>query len=156
MDMLSILENSYSERFHNFIVNIFDVALVHAPMPLPNNLPQIEPNIFLKVDTSVASQLHILEPSFASVFSQFHNYAMKKYFVGPSLHWSPNSHFADSLHSAKIILYLLRSDTLRMYCMYERLWSTPIGEVIYRCSNTPTVRSRITRTTAGPYNRMCR
>ena len=56
---ISVLENADSGGLHNSIVDIFYVALVDDPMPLPHALPQLEPNIFLKVHVSVASQVHI-------------------------------------------------------------------------------------------------
>ena len=52
-DVLSVLESYDSEGFHNIIVNIFDVILEDATMFLPHNLPQIEPNIFLRVDAPI-------------------------------------------------------------------------------------------------------
>ena len=59
VDAFSVLENSDSEGFHNIIVNIFDLALLDSKMPLPRAIPQLEPNIFLKFDVSVALQVHI-------------------------------------------------------------------------------------------------
>ena len=49
MDALGVLENSDSKGFHNIIVNIFDMILEDAPMFLPRDLPQLEPNIFFKL-----------------------------------------------------------------------------------------------------------
>ena len=56
---LVLLENDDPEWVNNVIVDIFDVALVDSTMPLPHALPQLKRNIFLKVDASVASKLHI-------------------------------------------------------------------------------------------------
>ena len=58
-DAISVLENDDSEGFHNVVVNIFDVTLIDYMMPLPHTLPQLKPNIFLKFNASVASQVHI-------------------------------------------------------------------------------------------------
>ena len=58
-DALRVLENAKSEWFHNAILNVFDVVLEDALMTFPHALPQREPNIFIKVDTSVAPQVHI-------------------------------------------------------------------------------------------------
>ena len=57
--VLGILEDSDSEGFQNVTVNIFDMVLEGAPMFLPHALPQLEPNIFLKVDSHVRTQVHI-------------------------------------------------------------------------------------------------
>ena len=54
-DALSVVENADSEWFHNVILNIFDVYLVDAPMPLLYDLIQLKSHLFPKVDTSVAS-----------------------------------------------------------------------------------------------------
>ena len=58
-DALGILENYDSEGFHNIIVNIFDMVLEYAPMFLPHALPQLKPNLFLKVNAPVHYQLII-------------------------------------------------------------------------------------------------
>ena len=55
MDALSVLDNAESEGFQNFILNIFDMALLDSTMPLPHALPQLKPNIFIKVYAYVAS-----------------------------------------------------------------------------------------------------
>ena len=86
----------------------------------------------------------------ASVFSQVHICVMVRSFVSTSIHWSPASPFNDSLHYAKNVLYFLEDAPLSMRCAYTILWSTSIAEVIYRRSNTPTVRQSIMRTTAVP------
>ena len=57
-DVLSVLENSDFEGFHNVIVNIFDVVLVDAMMPLLHSLPQLKLNLIPKVYASIVSQLH--------------------------------------------------------------------------------------------------
>ena len=38
-DALGVLDNADYERFHNVILNIFDVVLEDAPMPFPHDLP---------------------------------------------------------------------------------------------------------------------
>ena len=58
-DALGVLYNDDSGLFQNFNVNIFDVVLEDDLMPFPHALPKLEPNLFLEVDASVASQLHI-------------------------------------------------------------------------------------------------
>ena len=59
LDALIILENEDPERFHNVIVNIFDIVLKGAPMIPPHDLAQIELNIFLKVAAHIRSQVHM-------------------------------------------------------------------------------------------------
>ena len=49
MDALGVQENSDSERFHNIIVNLFDVILEYTPMFIPHAIPHIKPNTFLKL-----------------------------------------------------------------------------------------------------------
>ena len=58
-DALSILENSDSEGFHHIIMNIFDMILEYTPMFLPHALPQLEPNLLLKFDALIHSQISI-------------------------------------------------------------------------------------------------
>ena len=57
--VLGILEDSDSEGFQNVTVNIFDMVLEEALMFLPNYLPQLKANLFLKVESLVCTQLHI-------------------------------------------------------------------------------------------------
>ena len=57
--VLGILEDSDSEGFQNVTVNIFDIVLEEALMFLPNSLPQLKANLFLKVESLVCTQLHI-------------------------------------------------------------------------------------------------
>ena len=57
-DAIIVMDNSDSDWFHNIIMNIFDVVLEDALMLFLYALPQLEPNLFIKVDASVASQLH--------------------------------------------------------------------------------------------------
>ena len=58
-DVLGILEDSDSKGLHNIIVDIFYVVLEDAPMFLPHALPQLEPNILIKVDALIHSQIII-------------------------------------------------------------------------------------------------
>ena len=57
MDALGVQENFGSEAFHNIIVNIFDVILEDSPIFLLYDIPQLEPNHFLKVNSPVRAQL---------------------------------------------------------------------------------------------------
>ena len=54
-DMLVILEYAGSEGFHNVIVNILYMVLKYSLMLLPHALPQIKPNLFIRVDTPFCS-----------------------------------------------------------------------------------------------------
>ena len=58
-DALGVLENYNYEGFQNIIVNIFDVILEYTPMFLPRALPQLETNIFFKVDALIRAQVSI-------------------------------------------------------------------------------------------------
>ena len=59
VDTISELDNSDPGGFHNVIVNIFYVVLEGSLVPLPHVLTQLEPNISIKVNASITSQLHI-------------------------------------------------------------------------------------------------
>ena len=59
-DAINVLYISDPERFHYFIVNIFDVVLVGAPVIPPHALPQLKPNIFLKVTAPIWPQINIV------------------------------------------------------------------------------------------------
>ena len=59
MDMLGLLEKSKSKGLHNIIVNIYDKVLEDALMFLPHALPQLEPNIFIKVYAPFHSRVSI-------------------------------------------------------------------------------------------------
>ena len=91
------------------------------------------------------------EPSIESTLSQSQNCYMATSLVAPRLHWSPYRPFSYSLNSSKTCLYFLGAVHLRMICVYLILLSTSISYVISRCLNTPTVRLRIVRITAGPW-----
>ena len=132
-------------------MNIVDVVLVIDPVLTPHALAQLKPNLFLKVAVPISSQVHISLSVFVSVFAQVHNCSMVTSFVAPSTHWSSASPFFDSLYPAETFLYFLSDVPLRMCYVYPIIWSKSIGDVISRCSNTPTVRSFIARTTASPW-----
>ena len=72
--MISVLNHLKTERFHNFIVNIFDMVLESDPMLPPHAFAQLELNLFLKVASHIRSHVYIsLKPSKVSVLSQVHN-----------------------------------------------------------------------------------
>ena len=55
---LCTLGNTDSEWFHIVIVNISDVVLEDTLMIFAHSRPQLEPNIFIKVDVSIVPQVH--------------------------------------------------------------------------------------------------
>ena len=56
---LRVLENSDPERFHNVIVNIFDMSLEGALMIPQHTLAQLKTRFFLKVAAPIRSQIQI-------------------------------------------------------------------------------------------------
>ena len=59
MDALSVMDNSEMEGFHNITVNLFDVILEYSPMLTPHAVSQVKPNLLLKVNALVQSQIFI-------------------------------------------------------------------------------------------------
>ena len=57
-DALSVLENYDLEKLQNIIVDIFDVVLESDTMLTPHDINQWEPNIFIKVDVLIGSQVY--------------------------------------------------------------------------------------------------
>ena len=56
---LKVADNSDTEWFQNIIANVFQVVLVEASVLPPHALPQLEPNILLKVGTFIKSHVGI-------------------------------------------------------------------------------------------------
>ena len=59
LDVFRITENYDTEGLHNIIVNVFEVVLEYSTALPPHALSQLEPNILLRVDTLVQSQIGI-------------------------------------------------------------------------------------------------
>ena len=72
MDVLSVLENSESERIHNVIVGVFDVVLEVLPVFPPHDIYQLEPQLLIKVVAPLRS---------ADRISQY----IGSFYLGPSL-----------------------------------------------------------------------
>ena len=102
------------------------------------------------MDASISFQVNTPQTVVSIIFHTSPEFTMVTFFVFPIIHWSPSNPFSYSLNYANTILYLLNTVTLRVRCGYTTIWSTSIGELIYRYSNTLNVRSIIAHTTVGP------
>ena len=105
---------------------------------------------FLKLRHLSATKYISPDVSTPYIFAQVYICFMVTYFFKPSIHWSPEILFANSLHSTRTILYFLSTVPLRRRCVNLTLSLTFKVKVIFRCLNTLFVRSCIAHTILGP------
>ena len=112
MDVISVQENYKPKRFHNIIVNVFDLILYYTLILLPRALFQLEPKLLLGVDALVQSQVGIPVIVKTILLS-----SMVRSLILLKVHLSPASSFSDSLHSFRNALYILIYAPLRRLCV---------------------------------------
>ena len=127
------------------------MVLEGATMFPPKSISQIEPWLLLKVVAPLWSSEQILR-SIDNVQlgprpELFHGQILRCY--QNTLIYRYPLHRLLALHQ-NLYIYFFSTGTLRMRSVYLIILSSSILDVIYRCLNTPTVRSRITRITVGP------
>ena len=143
------MDNAYPEGLHNIIVDVFDVVLKYGNLLPPYTLSQLKPSLFLKVGAMFRSSDSFPAVSWPLTFDQVHNFSTITLLFTPRVHWYQANPLANYLHSKRTCKKIC-GGPLRMRLMHLIVRSISNFDIIYRCSNTATVSSRISFTTMGP------
>ena len=106
-------------------------------------LPSSNQNSFLNLAHIFSPVTVFPSESTLCTLAQFQNWSMVNILSALRAHWFPANPLAFSVHANRSCQNFLRAEFLRVLSVYLLLISRSILDVISRCSNNLTVRSRI-------------
>ena len=146
-DALSVLEYANPEGYQDIVINLMKMIMEGAPMISLYAFSQVKPQMFLKVFAAVFST-NGTPVSFQPVLIVPNpKYSVMAFFALPKFHWFLEKSSAVSLQARNDAHYFFGAVPIRMRSVYLILLSISKLDLMSRCSNTPTVRSRIVLTT---------